>query len=42
MIGTMALVLLVTKERARVYGFGFFLYDILTRFDVICKQARKA
>lgn len=42
MIGMTALVLLEIRERAKVYGFGFFLYDILTRFNVICKEARKA
>lgn len=41
MIGMTVLALLEIKEGEKVYGFGFFLYDILSRFNVICKEARK-
>ena len=40
-IGMMDLVQLEIKEKARVYGFGFFLYDILNRFNAVCINARK-
>lgn len=34
----MDLVLLVIKEKAKVYGFGFFMYYILDNFIPICEE----
>ena len=36
----MDLVRLEIRVEERVFGFGFFLYDILNRFDKICKNVR--
>lgn len=41
MIGMMVLALSEIREKERVYGFGFFLYDILNRFNKICKEVGK-
>lgn len=41
MTGMMDLVLLEIRAKVKVYGFGFFLYNILDRFDEICSQAGK-
>lgn len=37
----MDLVQLEIKEREKVFGFGFFLYNILDRFDRICIKCGK-
>lgn len=37
----MDLVQLEIKEKGKVYGFGFFLYDVLDRFCKICEEVRK-
>lgn len=37
----MDLVQLEIREKERVCGFGFFLYNILDRFNKICEEANK-
>ena len=34
----MALISQEVREKEKVYGFGFFLYDILNRFVAICEE----
>lgn len=42
MIGMMDLAQLETKEEEKACGFGFFLYNILDRFNKICLEYGKS
>lgn len=41
MTGMMDLVQFGNKGKGESVWLGFFLYDIINRFDTICKETRK-